>query len=286
VSEGSTILYKKLAETIPYTMHSTRNILEQYQRTRDGYQALMTIMKRSIPRLGQLPPKMEPIWPKGVTPTEYANTLQTYIKQQETLGRKYCDFEIAATIAQRAMEHQEYYNVGSNRATQLVQMAANYEDFKDIGMTRDDSPHLFATLLETYHQGNQQHQVNLMNGHSDPSINKFERNTHSGRRPPREGDNKDRKPRELCPCCLRHGHNVEKGSVCWMGAQVENVLAYNKQNPLLAKQNIENFKIALNPTTIAKMQLRFPEDFRDIKPDSLEMLEAAVEVFELFQRTE
>jgi hypothetical protein len=71
-----------------------------------------------------------------------------------------------------------------------------------------------------------------------------------------------------------------------MGAQVENVLAYNKQNPLLAKQNIENFKIALNPTTIAKMQLRFPEDFRDIKPDSLEMLEAAVEVFELFQRTE
>jgi hypothetical protein len=79
------------------------------------------------------------------------------------------------------MEHQEYYNVGSNRATQLVQMAANYEDFKDIEMTRDDSPHLFATLLETYHQGNQQHHVNMMNGHFDPSISKFERNNHTGR---------------------------------------------------------------------------------------------------------
>jgi hypothetical protein len=57
VSEGSTILYEKLAETIPYTMQITRNVLDQYQRTRDGYQALMTIMKRSIPRLGQLPPQ-------------------------------------------------------------------------------------------------------------------------------------------------------------------------------------------------------------------------------------
>jgi hypothetical protein len=39
VSEGSTILYEKLAETIPYTMHSLRNVLDQYQRTRDGYEA-------------------------------------------------------------------------------------------------------------------------------------------------------------------------------------------------------------------------------------------------------
>jgi hypothetical protein len=100
ISEGSTILYEKLAESIPFSMHNIRNILDQYQRTRDGYQALMTIMKRTIPRLGQLPPKMEPLWPRGITPTEYATTLQTYIKQHETLGRNYCDFEIAATIAQ------------------------------------------------------------------------------------------------------------------------------------------------------------------------------------------
>jgi hypothetical protein len=299
VSEGSSILYEKLTETIPYTMQNIRNILDQYQRTRDGYQALMTIMKRTIPRLGQLPPKMEPLWPKGVTPTEYANTLQTYVKQQDTLGRKYCDFEIAATIAQRAMEHQEYYNVGSNRATQLVQMAAQYEDFKDIEMTREDSPHLFAALLETYHQNNQQHHISMMNSNTDPSIHKFERNNDSsntsgydrnnnGRnrnRAPRQGD-RDGKPREICPCCLRHGHNVEKGSVCWMGAQVENVIKYNKDNPEQALKNMENFKTALNPATIAKMQLRFPDEFRDIEPHSLEMLEAAVELFEIFQTTE
>ena len=248
----------------------------------------MTIMKRSIPRLGQLPPKMEPTWPKGVTPTEYANTLQTYIKQQETLGRTYCDFEIASTIAQRAMEHQEYYNVGSNRATQLVQMAANVEDFKDITMKFEDSPHVFATMLETYHQGSQQHQVNMLNGPSEPYINKFERNHNTGRnnRPPRDGDKDKNKPRETCPCCLRHGHNVEKGSVCWMSAQVENILKYNKEHPTRAKENMDNFKTALNPITIAKMQLRFPEEFRDIDPDSLEMLEVAVEIFEMFQPEE
>jgi hypothetical protein len=71
-----------------------------------------------------------------------------------------------------------------------------------------------------------------------------------------------------------------------MGAQVENVLKYNKENPTQAKQNMENFKTALNPITIAKMQLRFPEEFRDIEPDSLQMLEAAVELFELFQTKE
>jgi hypothetical protein len=293
VSEGSTILYEKLAETIPFSMHNIRNILDQFQRTRDGYQALMTIMKRSIPRLGQLPPKMEPLWPKGATPTEYANKLQTYVKQQERLGRNYCDFEIAATIAQRAMEHHEYYNVGSNRATQLVQMATNYEDFKDIEMTREDSPHLFAALLETYHQGTQQHHISMMSGNMDPTINKFDRNDRSnaggngGRnrnRSPREID-RDGKPREICPCCLRHGHNVEKGSVCWMGAQVENVIKYNKENPEQAKKNMENFKTALNPATVAKMQLRFPDEFKDIEPDSLEMLEAAVELFEIFQTT-
>ena len=51
VDEGSTILYEKLDETIPHTMHTIRNILTTHQSKRDGYQALMTIMKRSIPRL-------------------------------------------------------------------------------------------------------------------------------------------------------------------------------------------------------------------------------------------
>jgi hypothetical protein len=157
-----------------------------------------------------------------------------------------------------------------------------------------DSPHFFATLLETYHQGNQQHHISMMNTDRDPSINKFDRNdrnntnTNGNRnrnRPPREND-RDGKPREIYPCCLRHGHNVEKGSVCWMGAQVENVIKYNKDNPEQAKKNIENFKAALNPLTISKMQLRFPEEFKNIEPDSVEMLEAAVELFELFQTNE
>jgi hypothetical protein len=249
----------------------------------------MTVMKRSIPRLGQLPPKMEPAWPKGLTPTAYVNVLRNYIDQQANFGRSFCDFEIVSTIAQRAMEHHEYYNFASNRVALLVQMTADCNDYQEITLTELDGPIGFATLLENYHQDSQQHQVNMMaNGHFDPSINKFEQGGNAGRsnnRPPREGA-RDGKPRELCPCCLRHGHNVQKGSVCWMGAQVENVLKYNKENPIQAKQNMDNFKTALNPATIKKMQPRFPEEFNDIEPDSLEMLEAAVELFEMFQLSE
>ncbi len=142
VSEGSTILYEKLHEATPHTMVSATNILDQFHTSRDGYQALMTLMKRTVPRLGQLPPLMEPTWPKGVSPTEYANKLQRFIVQQKTHGRRYTDFEIMATMAQRAMEHQEYYNAGSNKASQLVQMAAQYEDFKDAQLIDGDHPHL------------------------------------------------------------------------------------------------------------------------------------------------
>ena len=68
-----------------------------------------------------------------------------------------------------------------------------------------------------------------------------------------------------------------------MGAQVENVLKYNKENPIQAQENIDNFKAALNPATIKKMKIRFPEEFKDMEADSQEMLEAAVESFEMFQ---
>ena len=291
VEEASTILYEKLMETIPHSMTKVRNILTSYQTERNGYKALIAIMKRSIPRLMQLPPKMEPTWPKGVTPTEYANKLRTYTKQQENFGRYFCDFEVIATMAQRGMEHPEYYNVASNRATQLVSMASRYDKFQDVPtLNEDDSPYNFATILENYHQGTQQHQINMMEtGQFDPSINKFERggNQHgrNNNRTPREGA-RDGKPKEICPCCLRHGHNVEKGSVCWMGAQVENVLKWNKENPIQAKQNTENFKKALNPVTIAKMIAHFPKKFEGFAPDSTEMLEAAVEVFELFVKND
>ena len=63
---------------------------------------------------------MEPTWPKGVTPTEYANKLRNYIDQQANYGRTFCNFEIASTIAQRAMEDPEYYNFASNRVAHLV----------------------------------------------------------------------------------------------------------------------------------------------------------------------
>ncbi len=156
-------------------------------------------------------------------------------------------------------------------------------------LNEDDKPQVFATTLETYHQGNQQHQVNMMSTKQpELSINKFERGNQAGRtnnRTPRGGAH-DGKPRELCPCCLRPGHNIEKGRACWMGAQVENVLKYNKDNPEQAKQNTENFKKALNPATIAKMIAFFPKEFENIEPDSLEMLEAAVAVFEIFENDE
>ena len=214
VDEGSTILYEKLTETIPHSMTTLRNILITHQSRRDGYVALMTMMKRSIPRLGQLPPKMEPTWPKGVTPTEYANTLRNYIDQQVNYGRTFCDFEIASTIAQRAMEHHEYYHFASNRVAHLVQMATGFDNFQEIILDESEAPIGFATLLESYHQNSSQHQVNMLNG--SLFINKFERGGNNGRgnsRPPRDGT-RDSKPRELCPCCLRHGHNVEKCSVC------------------------------------------------------------------------
>jgi hypothetical protein len=78
-----------------------------------------------------------------------------------------------------------------------------------------------------------------------------------------------------------------KGSVCWMGAQVENVIEHNKANPAQAKKNNrENFKTTLNPAVIAKLQAKCPENFRNIEPDSIDMLEAAAELFELFHTHE
>lgn len=57
------------------------------------------------------------------------------------------------------------------------------------------------------------------------------------------------------------GHNIEK----------------NKENPEKAKEKIcGQLQDCTEPTaTIANMQLRFPEEFRGLEPDSLEMLEAA-----------
>lgn len=64
---------------------------------------------------------------------------------------------------------------------------------------------------------------------------------------------------------------------------MENVIEYNKANPAQAKKkNRENFKTILNPAVIAKLQANYPENFKNIEPDSIDMLEAAVELFELF----
>jgi hypothetical protein len=71
-----------------------------------------------------------------------------------------------------------------------------------------------------------------------------------------------------------------------MGAQVENVLKHDEDHQEQAKKNMENFKTALNPVTVRKMQLRFPAEFEGVEPDSTEMIEAAVELFEMFQDTE
>jgi hypothetical protein len=295
LSHGSSILYEKLVEAIPTTLLRYRSILDQFQRSRDGYLALTTLMKRTIPRLGQLPPKMEPLWTKSMAPTEYANILKTYIEQQAALGRYYCDFEIAATMAQRAMEHPEYFSVGSNRAQQLIHMARDYDEFREIVMAAEDNPHAFATVLETYQQEHQTNHISMMEGTFNPSINKFaayggqsasyggqNRNRNSYSRD-KEGKPKDGAPREICPCCLRRGHNLEKGSVCWLAAQVTNIVKYIKDQPEKAQKNLDDFNKAQHPITIAKMQVRFPEEFRNMEPDSDEMVQAAVDLFEMFQ---
>jgi hypothetical protein len=267
-----------------------RHILDTHQNGRDGYRALMTMMKRSIPMLGQLPPKMEPAWPLGVTPTAYVNKLQEHTKQQARSGRFFCDFEIASTLAERAMEHPEFFNIASQRVAALINMAANYDDFHDIPLHDNDVPTQFATTLENYQQRSRENQIKSMEtGLIDPTIRKFERgNTQArngNRGAPRDNTrDRDGKPRELCPCCLRHGHNVEKGSVCWMGAQVENVLTYNKDHPLIATENMKNFKTALNPATIKRILAQFPEKFLDMEPDSIEILEAAVDLFSVFHQ--
>ena len=105
VWESSTIPCEKLTETTLRTMTALQSILTTHQSTQNGHTALMTMMKRSIPRSGQLPPKMEPVRPKGVTPAARANSLPTCIKQQENFSPCFCSFEAASTIAQWAMEH-------------------------------------------------------------------------------------------------------------------------------------------------------------------------------------
>jgi hypothetical protein len=251
----------------------------------------MTIVKRSVARLGQLPPTMEPSWPKDLTPTEHANKLKSYNAQQAKYNRNHCDFELAAAFTRRAMEHHECYNVASMRRAELAQRAREHNNFSNVPTLPDDNLHMFATTLELHPPG-QQNCINMMDQHqTDPSIRKFERGGNCpGRntRPTREGTRGegargDGKPKETCPCCLHQGHSLEKGSVCWMGAQVENMIKHNKDNPIQAKQNMENIKLALNPATIAKMQAQFLDDFQNVEPDSAEMMEAAaVELFKMF----
>jgi hypothetical protein len=69
-----------------------------------------------------------------------------------------------------------------------------------------------------------------------------------------------------------------------MGAQVENVLVCNKEHPLVAAENMKNFKTALNPATIKRIIAQFPEQFQDMEPDSLETIEAAVDLFSVFHQ--
>jgi hypothetical protein len=158
-------------------------------------------------------------------------------------------------------------------------------------MSEDDDPHLFATALESHPPGQENYVKAMEQNHKDPSMRKFERGGNCSGRDNRDGargdgNRGDGKPKELCPCCLRRGHDMEKGSVCWMGGQVENVIEHNKANPAQAKKNRENFKTILNPAVIAKLQAKYPENFRNIEPDSIDMLEAAAELFELFHTHE
>jgi hypothetical protein len=70
-----------------------------------------------------------------------------------------------------------------------------------------------------------------------------------------------------------------------MGAQAENVLTHNKEHPILAAKNVKNFKTALNLATIKRTIAQFPEQFQDMEPNSLEMLEAAVDhLFSVFHQ--
>ncbi len=65
-----------------------------------------------------------------------------------------------------------------------------------------------------------------------------------------------------------------------------NVLTYNKEHPIVAAKNVKNFKTALNLATIKRTIAQFPEQFQeDMEPDSLEMLEAAVDhLFSVFHQ--
>jgi hypothetical protein len=187
------------------------------------------------------------------------------------------------------MEHPEHCNVASMRNAKLVKRAREHGNFSNVPMSEDDDPHLFATALESHPPGQENYVKAMEQNHMDPSTRKFEQGGNYSGRTNRDGargdsDRGDGKPKELCPCCLRRrGHNIEKGSVCWMGAQVENVIEHNKANPAQAKKNNrENFKTTLNPAVIAKLQAKCPENFRNIEPDSIDMLEAAVELFKLF----
>jgi hypothetical protein len=158
------------------------------------------------------------------------------------------------------MEHHEFCNVASQRVAVLINMAANYDDFQDVTLPENGVPAQFVTTLESCQQRSRENHIKSMEaGAIDPTIRKFERNTSNQARngdqlaPRDNARDRDGKPQEPCPCRLRHGHNVENGSVCWMGAQAENVLAHNKEHPLVAAENMKNFKTALNPATIKRI---------------------------------
>ena len=102
IQEGSAILCEKLQETTPHTMTMLQSIMSACQSERDRCHALVTIVERSVARLGQLPPTMEPPWPGDLTPTEHANALKSHNAQQAKCNRHHCNFELAAALARGA----------------------------------------------------------------------------------------------------------------------------------------------------------------------------------------
>jgi hypothetical protein len=106
----------------------------------------------------------------------HVNKLQACAKQQARSGQFFCGFEIASTLAKRAMEHHEFYNVASQRVAVLINMAANYDDFHDIALPENDVPTQFASTLESCQQRSQENHIKLTEaGVIDLTIRKFER---------------------------------------------------------------------------------------------------------------
>ena len=247
-NQVSQMLYTKMFNNIPAHWRKIRSILDTYATTRDGYNALFSIMTNSCGFLKIFRTLWGPTWTSDMTPFEYLTTLRQRLTEDRRYNQTYTPFEIAAEILQQANQHHRYKLITTTYLTRL-----QAHDLKTpLPPTFDDQ-----TLIDSIDQNEQ------TDPNTHPTVHKIQQ------RAPRDGgkDGNTREPRKKfsfrrevqCTCCTTFGHDVDE-DVCRIGAQVYSSHQFLLNHPDKAKKNAKAYAIANNKAKISVACGHYPDD--------------------------